>query len=102
YIAARGLDPTLLTAVQPIAPVSTEPTPGFTWGSIVRVQGTGTQGLLLRSGPGLSNPSLILISEGTVLQIRGGPQLADGYTWWQVSFEGGTGWVAGDFLAPVD
>lgn len=102
YFAARGLDPVLRAAVEPLTPASTVTTPGFTLGSIVRVQGTGAQGLLLRSGPGLSFASATLISEGTVLQVRGGPQEADGYTWWQVSFEGGTGWVAGDFLATVD
>lgn len=102
YFAARGLDPALRAAVEPLAPAATITTPGFTLGSIVRVQGTGAQGLLLRSSPGLPSPSVILIPEGTVLQVRGGPQIADGYTWWQVSFEGGTGWVAGDFLAPVD
>lgn len=102
YFTALGLDPALKTAVEPLTPASTITTPGFALGSIVRVQGTGAQGLLLRSGPGLSFASATLISEGTVLQVRGGPQVADGYTWWQVSFEGGTGWVAGNFLAPVD
>jgi len=32
------------------------------------------------------------------VEVIGGPQVADGFTWWQVRGPTGEGWCAGQFL----
>lgn len=60
---------------------------------------TDNVGLRMRAGAGTGHPLVKTLPEGTILEIVGGPQEADGYTWWQVRDEVGTsGWVAADFL----
>jgi uncharacterized protein YraI len=62
-------------------------------------------GLRVRSGPGTNFDLVITLPYGMVVDIIGGPERADSYTWWQIEFstpEGAKqqGWVAGDFLDP--
>lgn len=60
---------------------------------------TDGAGLRMRAGAGTGHPLVKTLPEGTVLEVVGGPQEANGYTWWQVRDEVGTsGWVAADFL----
>ena len=46
-----------------------------------------------RSEPGLSGTILGSVPQGALLCVTGGPQTADGYTWYRVT----EGWVAGEF-----
>lgn len=60
-----------------------------------------TDGANFRSEPSTSGEVLQVLDNGTVVTIVGGPEEADGYTWWQIELEDGTtGWIAGDFLTP--
>ena len=54
----------------------------------------------LRPQPSTSSTPITCLASGTAVTVAGGPQTANGYTWWQVTTsDGKTGWVAGDFLA---
>ena len=63
-----------------------------------------TSDLNVRDGPGLGYTRLATADKRTGGEVEGGPQTADGYTWWKVSFSGDgdngpvTGWVAGNWL----
>ncbi len=67
-----------------------------------RVDGTGTQGLQVRQGPGVEFPAVTVVPEGTQLRVVEGPRFdADRRAWYRVSGynrAGSTGWGAGDFL----
>ncbi len=60
---------------------------------------TGGTGLRMRSDAGTGHPVVKMLTEDKVVEVVGGPQEANGYTWWQVRDEVGTsGWVASEFL----
>ncbi len=51
--------------------------------------------LRLRNSAGLGGRIIVLMPSGTRLTVVGGPQLVDGFTWWQVRTpEGNLGWTA--------
>lgn len=78
------------------------PPESITVGYYARVSGTGSAGLTLRGGPSTLTTSLQNVSEGTVMQVIGGPEEADDFIWWQVRLPGGAeGWVAGQFIEPA-
>lgn len=61
-----------------------------------------TASLNCRSGPGLSNGVLYILSSGEKVTILDGPQAADGYHWFKVkTADGEIGWVIGEGLAPA-
>ncbi|MBN1316369.1 MAG: SH3 domain-containing protein [Anaerolineales bacterium] len=68
-------------------------------GSSVVVIETGV-GLNLRAEPVVDpNNILELVQDGVILEVVGGPQEAEGFTWWQVSTPDGIeGWAVQDFL----
>ncbi len=69
----------------------------------VTVIGTGAAGLSIRAEAGTSAARINVAAEGEALLIVGGPQVADGYTWWFVRDEANPereGWAAQEFLAP--
>jgi hypothetical protein len=71
-------------------------------GQRVRVAGTDQEGIRLRGEPGVDYATLLIVEEGVVLKVLGGPQEADGYRWWQLEMEDGTvGWAVEDWLEPV-
>ena len=77
------------------------PVPVVLVGGDVAVTGTGTDELLLRAGPGLTQQTLRSCPDGTRLRVLAGPEEADGHTWWKVRTDGGEeGWVAADWLVP--
>jgi flagellar basal body-associated protein FliL len=80
------------------------PAPGtFYIGAQVTVVNTSV-GLNLRSEP-VVNPSNIiqLIPDGTELTVSGGPQDAEGFTWWELVTEDGTeGWAVQDFIEAIE
>jgi len=96
--------PTLPTVQEPTASVvetpSVQPTVqgGLAIGDNVKV--TDTSGVLnMREGAGTGFRVIGTLNEGTVVEIVGGPQQADGYIWWQVRTDAGTvGWAAGKWL----
>ncbi len=60
----------------------------------------------VRSAPTTSGTQVVLMEGGSVFEVVGGPECADGYRWWQVSYNGQQGWtVEGDdtdyFLEPI-
>lgn len=82
-----------------------EPTPEalniLAVGGNATVTGTGTDGVNMRQGNGVSYPVVETLADGTVFELIGGPNEADGYSWWQIRLDNGTeGWVAQDFIAP--
>jgi uncharacterized protein YgiM (DUF1202 family) len=58
-----------------------------------------TDVLNLRDGAGLDAEIVATLVTGDAVTVVGGPESADGYTWYQVETGAGTGWVAGAFLA---
>ena len=71
----------------PILPtVAFIPTPvPLTVGVSVEVSGVGNQELNIRNVPGLTASKILFRSpEGSLFEIIGGPQEADGFSWWQV------------------
>lgn len=60
-----------------------------------------TDGVNLRAEPTTASAVVQVLSAGTVVTITGGPETADGYTWWSIQLEDGTeGWIAEDFFDP--
>ena len=51
-----------------------------------------------RAGTAANNPIVFTLAPGTAVEVIGGPQAADGFTWWQVRGPTGEGWCAGQFL----
>jgi uncharacterized protein YraI len=98
--------PTRLPSVTPTPThtpfVIVSPTPGATLDTqeAVTVQPANcsavvTNNLNLRGGPGLDYQLLLTIPHNTVLTV--GDSNEDS-TWWQVSYNGNTGWVKGEYL----
>lgn len=83
----------------PIAP----PVPGtFRIGQRVEVFGTEGQGIRFRTGPGLNYITTTILQDGVVLTVVGGPEEADGFTWWRLQMDtGAVGWAAGNNLRPA-
>lgn len=48
----------------------------------------------LRNAPSTGGRELGMIEAGSEITIVAGPQCGDGYAWYQVQFDGGTGWTA--------
>jgi len=59
--------------------------------------------LNVRSGPGTGYSVIDMIVYGTNGLVIDGPVSADGYTWYEIEYVGGTtaGWVAGEYLGYV-
>lgn len=70
----------------------------------VQITGTGSDGLRIRSAPGLNTETVFRGEESEVFLVKDGPQSADGYTWWYVVApydDTRAGWAAAEFLAVV-
>ena len=70
----------------------------------VQITGTGSDGLRIRSAPGLTSETVFRGEESEVFLVKDGPQSADGYTWWYVVApydDTRAGWAASEFLAVV-
>jgi hypothetical protein len=71
-------------------------------GGFVEVQGTGTLGVRLRSGPGLNYTTNRVAEEGTRFKVLEGPQSVDDFEWWRLETKDGTiGWAAATYLKPT-
>ncbi len=75
------------------APAPTEIGPG--------VQVTVSSPANLRAEPSTSATILRTIASGTVLNVIGASQSADGYAWWPVQADGANGWIVAGLLVLV-
>jgi len=67
-----------------------------------RIANTEGQGANMRRAPSVSAQRVKLLLEGTVIELVGGEQRGDGYTWRTVrDVEGNNGFVITDFLQPI-
>jgi hypothetical protein len=73
-------------------------------GAYVQINGTGGDGLRLRSGPGKDNAPLFLGMESEVFLIKDGPKQADGYNWWFLLApydDNRKGWAVENYLSVI-
>lgn len=69
-------------------------------GGYVKISGTGPDGARYRYGPGLDYVTIRIVPEGEVMRVAGGPEEADGFTWWRLGDQlGNIGWAAEQFLS---
>lgn len=93
--AERIIAPTPIPA--PV--VTSEPTPAP---ERVKVSFTNGSGVNLRARAGERGQRLKTVPEGTILEVVGGEEKADGIAWRNVRDAAGTsGWVASKFVAKV-
>ena len=97
---APSASATSSVAASATTPAGAVGTPGgtFTVGQKLTVTGTG-QCLNIRPGPSTSGDAIACVPDGTAVTVTGGPQDAEGYTWWKVETAQGSGWAAGNYLA---
>lgn len=74
----------------------------FAIGDEIYIANTDWLGLNQRTHPSLSASVIKTIPEGSLASIFGGPYYADGYTWWEIDYNGQIGWVVGDFLVNAE
>jgi hypothetical protein len=99
HTPAATMTPTLDPFATPIVDQTTIHIDGY-----VQINGTGTDGLRIRSAPGLNTETVFRGEESEVFLVKDGPQTTDGYTWWYLVApydDTRAGWAAADFLAVV-
>lgn len=84
---------TVPTATRTLPTPTPDPSTLHTGGLAV-VTNLGEAPLRTRDTPGITGTVHIYLREGDVVEIVGGPVAADGYVWWQVQGDEGTGWCA--------
>lgn len=92
FIAALGI---ALLAAGGNAPTS------LAVGMPVRVAYVGEQELNIRSLPGIAGSQILFrAADGSAFHIIGGPQPADGFTWWQIQDPASQlgGWAVANYL----
>ncbi|MFN0096828.1 MAG: hypothetical protein ACKVVT_18880 [Dehalococcoidia bacterium] len=94
---APSQTPTVTPTLAPGTPTAAV-TGKFKAGDRVVVAGTGDC-LRVRQGPGLDQPPVDCIADGTAVVIQTGPQQSDGLRWWRVQTPAGDGWAAEDYLS---
>ncbi len=73
-------------------------------GNIVLVNGTGANGLRMRSKPGTDAPVLFLANENEYFNVIDGPVIKDNLIWWKIQSltdAQKVGWSAQDYLASI-
>jgi hypothetical protein len=97
--------PTLVPTPLP----TTTPVPaqlgGINIGGRVTVTDTGNVGLSIRTAASTAGERVDVAQEGETLLVVGGPEEADGYTWWFLRDELNSareGWAVEDFLLPTN
>lgn len=67
-----------------------------------KIVNTDGQGANMRRAPSVSAQRVKLLVEGTIVELLGGEQRGDGYTWRNVKdVDGTTGYVIVDYLQPI-
>ncbi|HSW90328.1 MAG TPA: SH3 domain-containing protein [Patescibacteria group bacterium] len=83
------------TAVVPIAGnCGAAPATRLQIGGQGRSTYSGTDHLNLRSGPGQNNGIITYLHNGDVFSVTGGPTCSGNFQWWNVNYNGQSGWVA--------
>ena len=78
-------------------------TNGVAAGGNAEVVDTNGHGLNIRHGAGYGNSVVTVAAEGHVMQVLDGPQVdADGVNWWNVDYQGHSGWAHGGYLQGTD
>ncbi len=83
--------PTSTATPVPATPTTAE---GLRPNGQAQVVNLGGATLLGRSGPGINEPVQTRFAEGSQVTILEGPVEADGYVWWRIENETGSGWSA--------
>ncbi len=105
WIVERGPDDLILLEALTATPMPTEeapsqptpaPEPVMGIGATARVVNIGDSVLSIRSGAGTDYRVIGSLVEGDEVDILDGPIDAEGYTWWRVESDAGTGWCAGE------
>ena len=87
------------TATPTPAPTNT-PTPAPARSA--RIVNTEGQGANMRRAPSVSAPRVRLVEEGTIVELVGGEQRGDGYTWRNIrDVDGEAGYVIVEYLQPI-
>ncbi len=60
-----------------------------------------TTSLRLRSSPSIAGTILTTMAGGTQGTVNSGPQMANGYEWWNITVGAVSGWAAGEFLTKI-
>ncbi len=86
-----------------LAPVQLSPTPApIRVGSVVAVEGVGSDMLNVRSSSSLTESSVLFrAEEAEVFNVIGGPDQSEGFTWWQIQDPADinrSGWAVSNFL----
>jgi uncharacterized protein YgiM (DUF1202 family) len=85
--------PTPTAAAATATPVPPPPGGALQVGQTVRI--IAADGLNIRESASTQSKRLGRFATGALVKVEAGPQVADGYNWWQVSDKGGLkGWVA--------
>jgi SH3-like domain-containing protein len=91
-----ALTPTVVPTPEPTSTPTPEPARS------ARIVNTEGQGANMRRAPSVSAQRVRLIVEGTVVELIGGEQQGDGYTWRNVrDVDGSAGYVIADYLQPI-
>jgi hypothetical protein len=100
-----SLTPELQPTVTPTLEDGVPPDPGnaIQAGITVRITGTGGDGLRLRREAGTTGTPIFLGADNEVFVVKGGPEAADGYTWWylEAPYDASrAGWAVSNYLTP--
>lgn len=101
---AEDTAPATAATATPVPQPTPVPATGgkFYINQVVIVTGTDKDKLSFRWGPGQKYARRSLIKDGTKLTVIGGPEKADGHTWWRLQTSDGTiGWAVEDYLRPA-
>lgn len=74
---------------------------GVRVGGQALVVGTLGNGLRVRTQPTVGATEITRFPDGTTVSVLDGPRRADAFVWWRVRGNGGTGWVADEWLKPI-
>jgi hypothetical protein len=77
-----------------ITPSPSPPPLALHIGGAALIANTEGQPLRGRQEPRLKSPAKVRFKEGERVRVREGPVEADGYTWWRIESQSGTGWSA--------
>ncbi|HEX5164884.1 MAG TPA: SH3 domain-containing protein [Thermomicrobiales bacterium] len=70
-------------------------------GAVVAVANTGGTGVNMRATASVDGEIVTVVLDGTEFTTTGPAEEADGYVWWPVTGEAGTGYIVADFLTLV-
>ncbi len=82
------------TLTQPAASPTPIAVPVLAVGRRARVANLNGAPLRARANPGVNQPIVARIAEGSEVTLLEGPTQADGYIWWRIEGEAGSGWSA--------